>query len=163
MINFTNLKNLYNNQINQLLSDDGLTTNCTLIFGVSKKNICPNCIFDSQSNKSSNQYKAGGPTPFPPNRLCPYCHGIGFSGEEIQQENIYLAVIWDSKKWLNLQSSIKSPENFIQTICHHNLLQKIQSANYIRIKNQKYQIYGKPNYAGLGDNNYIITYWEIIT
>lgn len=159
---FSQLQTIYNTQIDSILSDTGLTTQCSLVFGVSKKNICPNCVFDAQSNKSSNYYKSGGPLPFPDNRLCPYCHGTGFSGEEIFQENIYLAIIWESKKWLNITVPLNSPNDYIQTICHHNLLDKLQSANYLVVKDQKFQIDGKPTYAGLGDNNYLITMWKKI-
>lgn len=159
---FSNLQSIYNQQIDSILASDGLTTQCSLVFGISKKDVCPNCIFDSQTNKSSNKYRLGGPVPFDSNRVCPYCHGIGFYGQENTEEDLYLAVIWDSKKWLNLSTNIKYPDNTIQTMCHHSLLSKIKSANYLVIKNQKYQMYGKPHYIGLGDNNYIAIYWEQI-
>lgn len=163
MSTFNFLQSIYNNQINSILADSGLTTSCTLVFGISKKDICPNCIFDAQSNKSSNTYKPGGQYPFSNNRICPYCHGSGFYGEQISEENVFLAVIWESKKWLNIQiPSINSPNDYVQTICHESLLNKLQSTNYIIIKNQKFQLDGKPSYSGLGDNNYLITMWKKI-
>jgi hypothetical protein len=162
-MNFKNLQNIYNNQMDMLLSSDGLTTNCTLVFGISKKNICINCIYDPQLKKSTNKYKIGGPVPFPDNRICPYCSGSGFYGQEILEENVFLAVIWDSKKWLGINTNIKSPEDYIQTISNSNILNKIQSCNYIVVKNQKFQIEGKPSYSGLGDNNYIICLWKKIS
>jgi len=162
MINFENLRSVYNTQIDFLLTNNNLTTNCQLVFGISKKDICPNCIFDAQSNKSANIYKSGGPVFFSENRICPYCHGSGFYGKEVKEENIFLAIIWESKKWINIKSEINNPEDYVQTICNKNLLDKLQSANYIIIENQKFQIDGKPSYAGLGDNNYLITMWKKI-
>lgn len=163
MINFPNLQQIYNHQMDLVLSETGLTTECSLVFGISKKSICPNCIFDAQTNKSTNEYKTGGPIAFPSNRICPYCHGTGFYGEEIKEENIYLAVIWESKKWININTTINDPNDYIQTICNKNLLNKLKSANYIIIKDQKFQLEGRPTYNGLGDNNYLITLWKKIS
>ena len=72
--NFGNLKSIYNNQMDLLLASTGLTTQCVLNFGISKKEVCPNCIYDPALKKSSNKYKNGGPVPFILGKLCPYCN-----------------------------------------------------------------------------------------
>jgi len=162
MVNFSQLKNIYNYQINQLLADDGLTIRCSLRYGVSKKIICPNCIFDPATNKSSNRYKPSGPIAFTLGRTCPYCHGIGYYGSNNLEENIYLAVLWDSKSWINFPTNVQSTDSMIQTISGSELLPKIESANNLIIKNESYELAGKPLYVGLGDTSYIICNWKKI-
>jgi hypothetical protein len=135
---------------------------CLLDYGISKKNICPNCIFDSNTNKSSNQYKPGGPIAFDFGRLCPYCNGIGYYGENNRQEEIHLAVLWDSKTWINFTTKVQSTSLFIQTICSSDLVGKLESANTLRVNGDAYQLDGKANYVGLGNDRYIICTWKKI-
>jgi len=167
MVNFTALKNLYNNQMNLLLANDGLTTLCTLNFGVTQKNECPNCVFDFGLQKSANQYKNGGPIPFDLGRICPYCHGIGYLST-ITSEDIYLAIIWDYNKWINPPVDIANPNGFIQTICSKDYLWKIRQAkslivNYHKdLSNPVFELYKEPEPAGLGDNNYLVCFWTKI-
>jgi hypothetical protein len=166
MLDFISLKNIYNTQMDFLLSNQGLATECLLNFGVSKKNICPNCIFDVNLKKSSNKYKPDGPVPFGYGKICPYCNGIGYYGET-SQEVIHLAVIWDYKKWINPPpTNVAIPEGSIQTLCNKNLLSKILQCKSMDVKYpsnnnkfHKFQLYAEPNPAGLGDNNYIISIW----
>lgn len=162
MIDFKALQQLYSSNIDLLLAQDGLTTECSLTYGVSDKEICPNCIFDSLTNKSSNKYKDGGPILFDLGVVCPYCYGLGFVGKEKTFDKIYLAVLWDSKTWINFNTDIKNTDDYVQTICSASLKNKIESANYITIKDQKFERQGSCNYNGLGDNKYIITTWRQI-
>lgn len=162
MVNFSQLKNLYNTQIDMILAQDGLTVSCLLDYGVSKKNICPNCIFDSNTNKSSNKYKPGGPQQFDLGRICPYCNGVGFYGENNRQEEVYLAVLWDSRSWINLSTKVEASAGYIQTISKANISSKLEAANSLWINGDAYQLDGSPNYVGLGDNNYIICTWKKI-
>lgn len=159
-LNFKSLQKLYNSTIDLMLAQDGLTTQCSLVYGVSDKQVCPNCIFDSLSNKSSNKYKEDGPIPFDTGVICPYCYGLGFAGKEKKVDNIYLVVLWDSKTWINFNSDIKNTDDYVQTICESSLKSKIEAANYILIKDQKFERQGSANYSGLGDTNYIITTWR---
>jgi hypothetical protein len=167
MVDFNLLKNVYNTQMDLLLSSTGLTTECVLNYGVSKKSICPNCIFDTNLKKSSNKYKTGGPTPFGLGKLCPYCNGIGYYGET-NTETIYLAVIWEYRKWVNPPPyNVSIPDGMIQTISHKDTLPPIRQCRDIDIKYpsnlnkyHRFQLYGEPNPGGLGDNNYIICMWK---
>ena len=165
MVDFNRLQNVYKNQIDLLLASTGLTTQCEFNFGISKKNICPNCIYDVGLKKSSGKYKIGGPISFPIGKICPYCNGIGFYGE--QKSTIgYLAIIWDYKKWINPPPTINNPEGFIQTICDKTYLSLIKQCKDITIiyneigSNPIFRLYGEPNPAGLGDNNYLFCMWE---
>jgi hypothetical protein len=161
MVDFNLLKNIYNNQMDLLLASTGLTTQCVLNFGITKKDICPNCIFDVNLKKSANKYKTGGPVPFTLGQLCPYCNGIGYYGET-NTETIYLAIIWDYKKWINPPPfNTGVPDGMIQTICDKTYLPSIRQCKNMDViypsnnnKPHKFQLYGEPNPAGLGDNNY---------
>jgi len=166
MIDFAGLKSLYNNQMDMLLANTGLATEITFTFGVSRKQLCPNCIFDPNLKKSANKYKTGGPTPFDLGKICPYCNGIGYYGET-NTETGYFAIIWDYNKWINPPSNIAISDGMIQTICDKTYLPSIRQCKDITVlypsgsnKKHKFQLFAEPNPAGLGDNNYLITIWK---
>jgi hypothetical protein len=162
--NFPKLQNVYNTHMDLLLSSTGLTTKCQLNFGVTKKDICPNCIYDPSLKKSSNKYKTGGPIPFTLGQLCPYCYGVGWNGEE-KTETVYLAIIADNKKWINPPTNIAIIDNMIQVICARSYYDSLRQCKDMTIvlgsgDNPKYTLYADPTPAGLGDNNYIISMWK---
>jgi len=165
IINFSNFKDIYNNQIDMLLASTGLTTRCQLNFGISKKSLCPNCIYDPNLKKSANKYKTGGPVEFTAGKICPVCNGIGSYGE-ILTEDIYLAILWNYKHWISPPTNISNPEGFIQTICSKTLLHKIRQCKDMTVvvdetlSNPVFSLYEEPNFAGLGDNNYIFCMWK---
>lgn len=165
MINFASLQKVYNTQMNSLLATDGLTTKVTFNFGITKRDICPNCIYDPNLRKSANKYKTGGPMPFAVGRICPYCNGAGFHGEENSSTG-YLAVIWDYKKWINPPPDIASPDGMIQTISNKSYLSNIRQCKDLSVeystanKQPKFVLYNEPTPAGLGDNDYIIAMWK---
>ena len=166
--NFPNIQNIFNNKIDLLLSSTGLTTLCEFNFGITNNNICPNCIYDVNLKKSSGKYKNNGPVPFAIGRICPYCNGVGFYGIE-KSERVYLAIIWDYKKWLSPPTNINNPEGYIQTICDKTYLSSIKQCkdmtviyNGTSMSNPVFQLYGEPNPAGLGDNNYLFCMWQKI-
>jgi hypothetical protein len=162
-------KNLFNSAIDEILSSNGLTRECKLIYPNTNPNLCPNCIFDPMINRSSNHYNDIGPSPFGDLTICPVCNGEGFiSGKT--EELITLAVIQDSKYWMNWKyNSVNITDGMIQTICLATLLPKIRNAEKILIDLSKenfgayfYTRSSDPELAGLGDNRYIITMWKRI-
>ena len=165
IINFSNFKDIYNNQIDMLLASTGLTTRCQLNFGISKKSLCSNCIYDPNLKKSANKYKIGGPVEFTAGKICPVCNGVGSYGE-ILTEDIYLAILWNYKHWISPPTNISNPEGFIQTICNKSLLHKIRQCKDMTVvidenlSNPVFSLYEEPNFAGLGDNNYIFCMWK---
>lgn len=165
--NFSNLQNIFNQQINLLLANTGLTTRCDFNFGVTNNNVCPNCIYDVSLKKSSGKYRVGGPIEFALGKICPYCNGTGSYGLE-HKETGYLAIIWDYKKWISPPIQINNPEGYIQTICHKNYLSQIKQCKDITViyndsgSNPIFQLYGEPNPAGLGDNEYLFCMWKKI-
>jgi hypothetical protein len=165
--NFSNLQSIYNSMISKVLANDGLTTKCRLNFGVTKKNTCPNCIYDPALKKSSNKYKNGGPVPFTLGKLCPYCNGVGYYGEE-KTEDIYLAVISDHKKWINPPANVAIANNMIQTICSVDHLYSIKKCKDLTIilsqnlDNPKYNLFSDPTPVGLGDNKFLFCFWKAV-
>lgn len=163
--NFKYLQGLYKREIDSILAPDGLTTKCSLNYGTSKKNICINCLFDNNLKKSSNKYKSGGPVPFTDGMICPYCNGVGFYGESTSEE-IYLAILWDNKKWVKPPINIVDPDNYIQTICSIDYLYKLKQAKDLTVilseilSNPVYEMAQDPTPAGLGDNKYLFCTWK---
>jgi hypothetical protein len=167
MINFSELKSVYNHQIDLLLAKNGLTTKCLLNYGITQKQMCPNCIYDPSLKKSANKYKSGGPEFFVDGRICPYCNGLGSKGI-IKVEAVYLAIIWDYKYWINKPTNIQNPSGMIQTICDRSLNYKIQQCKDLTViynstnSNPLFKLVGEPNPVGLGDNRYLFCNWEKI-
>lgn len=164
---FSLLQSIYNKQIDLMLANNGLTTRCDFNFGITNTNICPNCIYDVSLKKSSGKYKSGGPIAFALGKICPYCNGAGSYGLQNTSTG-YLAIIWDYKKWINPPPNIDNPNGYIQTICHKDYLSQIRQCKDMTViyhssnSNPVFQLYGEPNPAGLGDNEYLFTMWKKI-
>jgi hypothetical protein len=158
------LKNLYKIQINELLSSHGLTNQCTLNFNNGSADYCNNCVYDSISKVSANIYNGSGPQPFPEYTMCPVCMGLGVKKTNAKTKTIYLAVIFDSKYFINLNSRVANiPDGTIQTICHKNYTLDIRSSSSLSIStvpNIFYERIEDVNPVGLGDLDYIFTTWK---
>ena len=168
-IPFNSLKSTFNDAIDTLISQNGLSLPCRLLYANTQPSICNNCIFDPISNRSLNKYNGTGPSPFGEFSICPVCNGAGFNITQAE-ETVYLAVLFDSKYWFNWNNksnTIRVPDGMVQTICHANLLPKIRNADKILIDTTK-ETYGSyyytrandPELAGFGDTNYIFTMWQ---
>lgn len=164
----TEFKRTFNSAIDALLKNTALTVPCKLLYsGGQNTTYCNNCIFDPISKLSSNMYNGTGPSPFTEQMICPVCMGMGL----IQQDSfeiLYLAVIFDSKYFMNIRSGsvVNIPDGTIQTLCSIEYLPKIRNANEVIVDtniesygNYSYQRAGDPTPVGLGDNKYILTMW----
>lgn len=164
MILSQEFKNLYKNQINQLLSANGLTNKCTLYFDNGSADYCNNCVYDSMSKSSANIYNGSGPQPFPEYTMCPVCMGIGVKKNNTKTKNILLAVIFDSKYFININNRVVNiPDGTIQTICHKSHTLDIRSSSSMSVdsvSNIFYERIEDVNPAGLGDLDYIFTTWK---
>lgn len=168
-IPFSELKTLYNQTIDALISQQGLALPCYILYSNTNPQTCPNCVFDPISNRSLNMYNGTGAYSFPDNGICPVCNGLGFDSVN-KQEAVSLTVLFDSKYWFNWNSksnAIRVPDGSIQTICKTDLLPKIRNADKILIdaSKTKYGSYfytrgNDPELAGLGDTSYIFTIWH---
>jgi hypothetical protein len=163
MIN-QSFKNLFNQHITQLIGSQGLGSDCTLIFNNGTTSLCNNCIYDSLSKSSSNMYNSVGPSPFFDGTICPVCMGVGQVQANETRRSINMAVILDSKYFLNLSNKVVNlPNNTIQTICDIAQLNYINNCSELivdSIPGQSYERYEAPNPCGLGDQKYLITTWR---
>ena len=164
----TEFKQTFNNAIDALLKNTALTVPCKLVYsGGQNTTYCNNCIFDPISRLSANIYNSTGPSPFAEKTICPVCMGMGFVQEDAA-ETVSLAVIFDSKYFMNITSKsvLNIPDGSIQTLCAIEYLPKIKNANEIIVDTNiakygdySYQRAGDPMPVGLGDNKYILTTW----
>jgi hypothetical protein len=90
--------------------------------------------------------------------------GMGTKQNNNMTKKIYLAVIFDSKYFLNINTkTVNVPDGTIQTICHKNYMLDIRNANALyvdSVANIGYERIEDVNPAGLGDLDYIITTWR---
>jgi hypothetical protein len=163
------LKKTFNNAIDSLLENKALSLPCKIIYDNLISNVyCNNCIFDNISLLSSNIYNGTGPNSFGEGSVCPVCLGSGFLKSGTSNETIYLAFIFDSKYFLNLNNKVLNvPDSYIQSICDIKLLSKIKNAKEIVFDNNintlsyfKYERVSDPEPLGFGDNKYIIVMWK---
>lgn len=158
------LKDTYRMMIDEVLSEHGLTNQCTFYYKNSSIEYCDNCIFDTITKVSSNMYNGTGPIPFVNNTICPQCMGLGQKQNNEKTKNITLAVLFDSKYFLNFDSQVVNvPNIFIQTICSIKYANDIRNASSMSIANLPniyYERIGDINPVGLGDLDYIFTNWK---
>lgn len=161
-------KNIFKTMIDSLLVEGSLSLPCKLIYENSAKDECPNCEIDPLSKRSSNFYKDGGPIKFVNGQVCPYCSGEGYLFKS-NEEDVNLLVLFDYKHWIGFKNDVKAADGMIQTICKMDILSKIRSANRIIVDNNltgfarnEFARHSDPEPAGLGDNQYIFTFWKKI-
>jgi hypothetical protein len=161
-MDLTPLKKLYNQQIDIILSNTGLTIPCSLVYETTRITQCPNCLYDTISKKSANIYN-GGPLPFTNGQTCPYCLGTGQSSAAVAETAINLVVLTDSKKFVGV---VNQPDIVAQTICSINHIDVIRKASKIifntdisNLTNNIFVRANEPSPVGLGDNKYIFTNW----
>ena len=154
-------KQLFNDAIDAILADSGLTTSCILKYGneFNGEDLCNNCIFDTISRVSSSIYNGTGPSSFPEGGVCPVCLGMGMT-KTTKEETVKLAVIMDSKSFINVGDIAVVGNEVIQTICRIDLLSKISNARTLTFSNREYNRAGEPQTCGLAEHQYIITFWS---
>ena len=163
-------KKLFNEAIDTLLAPNSLTVPCKLYFteSVNSSSLCNNCIYDPISLLSANIYNGSGPVVFNEGQTCPVCLGAGTVTSSVSEYAVDLAVIFDSKYWLNWSSkSVNIPDGMIQTLCSSSLLPKVRAAKSLLVDTELnrygdyiYERAGDPNPLGFGNTNYITTMWK---
>lgn len=103
--------------------------NCTIYFP-DKTDICPNCIIDTMTRRSSNVYKTGGPEAFTNGMLCPVCNGEGYKKSSVT-EVIKLKVYYDRSKWVKIADNINAQNATAQIFGMITNMSKIQQMDYI--------------------------------
>jgi hypothetical protein len=163
-------KQTFINAIDSVLDSSGLTLPCQLTFADTTYTECPNCVYDTMSQMSSNVYKTGGPIVFTQGN-CPYCRGIG----TIAIDNIsliYMVVLWNYKDWIGWQGipdQSMTPFGQVQTLSKMTTLPDIKNAKEVLLDvdiakyvQHRFQRVGEPNPIGFGTSSYIATMWKRI-
>lgn len=141
---------------------------CTLIYGGTLFTDCPNCIYDSASNKSSGRFQAGGSQPF--TGICPICVGAGKLKSE-QTDDVSLAVIYNHKDWIPIGPSIGNPNGYVQTIGLAAVVNQLKTAKELIVNTdissdysirQRYERSGEPQFCGFGHATIVVTMWKRI-
>jgi hypothetical protein len=162
----SNLKAVFNNAISAILADGALTIPCTLDYGVTKYENCANCVFDPIGRKSANRFQDGGPVPFPYGGVCPLCNGGGRRGL-VSTENVSLAVVFDTRHFLEISTPVNTADGFIQTIANKEMTPKLARAKEIVVAtdvsgyfSHRYQRVSEPTPVGLGGNDFVFCTWR---
>lgn len=162
----TEFKTLHVQMITELIS--GCSVTCTVTFGVTLYNDCPNCLFDPIGNKSANRYQTGGPAPFTVGQ-CPMCAGVGKIPDE-QTSTLSLAPIYDYKSWIpGITSNVRSPNGFVQTISAFSTYDTLKQAKEVIMDTAidsstraRFERFGEPEPCGMGASSFVLTMWKRI-
>lgn len=155
---------LYQQGMNTIISQLG--KDCVLIYPP-KVTMCPNCIYDPNSKRSSNRYKTGGPIQFPNGAICPYCNGVGNISSPVE-ETVRMRIIYRPKDYRNFGIQVQDPSSLVKATCGIDYLPKIQQAAYLRLDSEvngfvQYicEKVSAPKPHGMQHSKYVISYWQI--
>lgn len=129
---------------------------------------CPNCVFDTRRERSTNVYKIGGPRPFARGRKCPYCKGRGFI-ETAVNKCIKCLIKWSPKEIKNFGIAVTRKKGIVRLkafltdaddlrraktmIVNHDIVDKMK----LRMR-----LIRGPTPVGLREDRYCISFWELI-
>lgn len=166
----SDMKLLFTNMIDSVLENTALTLPCRFVYGDTKATECPNCYYDAATKKSSNRYKVAGPITFVDGQICPYCHGVGKIYNSATVDDIYLAVIWDSRSWIPMTGldKVEIENNMVQTLSrldttYANILRAkhiIVDTNVENYMTNRYEKVGSPEPCGFGESTYCLSMWR---
>jgi len=157
-------KSLHTDAITEVIR--GCSRPCRLIYGQTKFDDCPNCIYDPIGRKSANRYQAGGPMPFGVG-ICPLCHGQGVIPDETTLD-IDLCPIWDHKSWIpQLSNVVKTPLGYVMTMSLIDSYDELKEAKEIiidtAIENYSRNLYirhSEPEVCGFGNADFVFVLWK---
>lgn len=163
------VKNIYKEAIDALISENGLGTPCRLTYNsnITRQTDCDNCLLDPIYKKSTGKYNGTGPRIFSEGAVCPVCNGEGYIVDN-QSEIIYMAILVSEKTWIDIGvNNVKLPNGSLQSISKADTFTKIMNSYSMSISDQNginnnllYERNGDPTYVGFGSNDYIITMWK---
>lgn len=140
---------------------------CQIIYE-SDRQICPNCIFDSNNKRSTNKYNGVGPKPFQTGR-CPVCKGSGYlPGQQSTFEVVQLLIDWQPKPWLFVDPNVTVPQGMVSTKGFIADMPKVLQAKYIIIDYQnanytsnRFVRWGEPVAQGnIVKSKYFLCFWQ---
>lgn len=167
----SDVKKIYKEAIDALISINGLGTPCRLSYNsnITTATDCNNCLIDPIYKKSMGKYNGSGPRAFPEGAICPVCNGEGYITIN-NSEVIYMAILVSEKTWIDIGlDRTKLPNGSLQSISKADTFTKIINSYSMSISDQNginnnllYERNGDPTYVGFGSNDYIITMWKRI-
>ncbi|UCG02427.1 MAG: hypothetical protein JSW11_00245 [Candidatus Heimdallarchaeota archaeon] len=129
---------------------------------------CPNCEYDTLRRRSTGVYKTGGPRPFLFKTKCPYCHGVGFLEMEINK-CIKCLIKWNPSSLVNWGISVEDHESVVRLKTYLDHLEDLMKAEtaivqydsmgFVKLKVRRII---DPVPAGLREDRYCISFWELI-
>jgi len=162
----SDLKNLFTDALKALIEGGAGTIPCSLYYGITKWESCPNCLYDPIGKKSSNRFQNGGPVPFQFGGICPVCNGDG-KRPVITTDTIDLVVIFDYREFVNMSIPVNNPEGFIQTMGTKEATPKLKRAKEIKVAtdiagyaDHRFQRVSEPEPLGFGNNEFVICTWK---
>jgi len=166
----TEFKTLFVNAMNALLEDAALTVPCRFDFGTTKNTECPNCIIDTITGRSTNQYNGTGSSSFPNGSICPQCGGAGLIPVDTTETlNLVVLYQWSKSKWIQVGDASVMANSEVQTISKlssYSIMRECKEAvfdtNVEQLAREKYRRVGRPFKVGYGDTSYVITMWSMI-
>ena len=82
-------------------------------------------------------------------------------------EDVNLAVIFEPKQFLEINTPVNSADGFIQTLAKKEMTPKLQRAKEIIVAtdisgffSHRYQRVGEPSPIGLGNNEFVLCMWR---
>ena len=153
---------LFTDAFSALLYNDALTMPCTLSYGVTRYEDCPNCKAAAVGQMPSTRYQDGGPMPFPFGSICPMCNGAGKRPVE-STETVRLMIIWDYRKFVNTPG-IPEHNGDIQTVTFSYNTPKLTRAKEIIVETDygrhRFQRASQPQPCGLGNDDFVECIWK---
>ena len=119
---------------------------CTLNFPA-KREECDNCIYDPDTNRSSNIYKSGGPISFENHGTCPRCQGRGTLNLSVT-DTIRLRIYWEPSDWKEIGATIANPQAVCMVIGYMTDLSKFERAKTVLLNDT---VKGVRNYLAARD------------
>ena len=161
----TELKTLYKQAIDEILSDSACSTPCRFYYIGQKYEDCTNCVGGVIGNKGYNPYYHGGMGRMPSQQPCAHCDGTGKRLVETTYDD-YMCTIWDYNKWIRV-GNVSVPEGRVQTICGVDLISHVRNCQYVLFNTDleeytrhRFTLDGEPNPCGFGEDAYIISLWK---
>jgi hypothetical protein len=154
--------------VDDIINDWG--KHCQLIYN-GQSTICPNCIVDPATRKSTGRYKADGPIPFPRGEICPVCDGTGAIVGQNSFDIVKFVIDWQPRSWINIlptqPDNLRVPGGFVATQGFITDLTKVARADSIIIDidnnyfGNRFTLIKQPiSIYNFIKNRYFMAYWQ---
>lgn len=158
------LKTLFKQGMDEAIS--GCSVPCQLRYFTTKYETDTAAAYDPIGKKTPNRTITGAPAPFSMSQPGPM-NDAQNKKVTVQTEDVDLCVVFDMRKFVPMSTKVTSGDNYVQTLCSVDLLEKIMQCqelvadttltNRLRITLARA---GDPEPCGLGESSYIVCLWK---